>query len=67
MRQRKAHHSFFLMLVIGACGLHWMLVVEKLIYKDNLSHKEPSALKLIQSLHSATPNMYVVIDLGDRR
>jgi len=58
MRRHRNHHFLFMVLLIGACGLHWILVFERQI-RDDGSHKFPSALQAKHSFFVASSNMYV--------
>lgn len=64
MRRHRKHHFLFLVLLIGACGLHCILVFERQI-RDDWSYKAPPAHKERHSLYFASSDMYVHLILRD--
>jgi len=64
MRRRRSNPLYFLVLLIGAFGLHWILVFERLIYNDS-RHSILPALEARHSLYLAPSNMYVQWILRD--
>ncbi|KAM3568604.1 hypothetical protein VYU27_009275 [Nannochloropsis oceanica] len=58
MRRHRKHHFLFLVLLIGACGLHCILVFERQI-RDDWSYKAPPAHKERHSLYFASSDMHI--------